>query len=255
MSEHRHKSRVEPVFLDPEQIEAQIHSLEEDVLCAIAGSAALNEDLALALLKRSDLTHAVMEAIAKNGRIMRNRKVRAAVLAHHRTPRHVSLPLIRHLYTFDLMQVGMTPGIAADVAIASEEALINRLDTLAAGEKLTLAKRSSARVAAVLLNDVDNRIVAAGLNNPYLTDSHIVKAILQRDASELLAFTVSHHSKWSVRKEIRGALLRNEFTPFACAISFSQSFSVGALKELLSQSRLPVKIKTYLLEVSEKRKR
>jgi hypothetical protein len=250
----RRKQRAEAVFLTPEQIEAQIHSHDEQVLDAIASSPSLTEDLALALLERRDLPQTALDNLAKNGPTMKSRKVKAALLKHQRTPRHVSLPLIRHLYTFELLQVSITPGVAADVKIATEEVLIGRMNTLAAGEKLSLAKRSSGRVVAALLNEKDKRIVAAGLDNPFLTENHIINALLQKNPSELLVADVCHHPKWALRKDVRAALLRNEFTPFAMAIAFAQSFSYAALKELMSQSQLPEKVKTYLLQIAEKKR-
>ena len=80
-----------------------------------------------------------------------HRKVIVAVVAHPRTPRHVSLPSARHLYTFELMQIALLPTLAADLKINIEETLVSRLETISEGERLTLAKRGSARVAAALL--------------------------------------------------------------------------------------------------------
>lgn len=252
----RPRSRVraeELVFGDPAAIEAALNSMEKQVLVAIASSVALTEDLALAFLKRRDLPQPALEALAKNGRMLKHRKVKNALVIHPKTPRHVTLPMMRSMYTFELMQAALTPLVAADVKLAVEDVLVGRLATLAAGERLTLAKRSSARVAAALLHDPDPRIVEAGLNNPYLTEALIVKALVHPKPSELLATHVCRHRKWSTRKDVQVAALRNEFTPFASAIRFAEPLSVVALQDLFRQSGLPEKIKTYLLEMAAKR--
>src|ERR1035438_317538 len=70
---------------------------------------ALTEDLALALLKRADLPPEVLEQLAKNAHALKSRKVRIALSSHPHTPRHVSVPLARPLYTFALMQVALSP--------------------------------------------------------------------------------------------------------------------------------------------------
>jgi hypothetical protein len=101
----------------------------------------LTEDGALSLLKRADLAPEILEQISKIGELLRYRKVRLALVEHPKTPRHVSLPLIRQLYTFDLMQVALTPAVPADVKHAADETLCKRLDTIGAGERLTLAHR------------------------------------------------------------------------------------------------------------------
>ena len=226
---------------------------EVDALRSAASHPALTEELALTLLERRELPSVVLDDLSKNGRVMKYRKVRIAIVHHPRTPKHVSLPIIRRLYTFELMKVALVPGVAADVKIAAEEALLSRFGTISAGEKLTLGKQASARVAAGLLNDPDKRVVDAALDNPYLTEQWVIKAVVKPHPSNILALHVSRHAKWSVRKEVRAALLRNEYTTLKHAIEFSQSFSSDALKEILYQFALPEQIKEYLLNVAATR--
>jgi hypothetical protein len=234
------------------QLAQKIQQPVSDVesLRSAASHPALTEEQAFTLLERRDLPSAVVDDLAKNGRVMKYRKLRLAVVHHPRTPKHVSLPIIRRLYTFELMKVATAPGIAADVKIAAEEALLGRFGTISAGEKLTLGKLASARVAAGLLQDPDKRVVNAALDNPFLTETWIIKAVVKQNPSEILALHVAKHRKWSVRKDVRAALLRNEFTTLAHAIEFAQSFSLESLNEILYQSALPEKIKTYLLNMA-----
>ena len=104
---------------------------------------ALTEDQALALLKHSNLLTETLDRLSKNAVAMKSRKVKLALVEHPKTPRHVSLPMVRHLFTFDLMQVALTPATPADIKKAAEESLINRLETISEGEKLPLAHRAS----------------------------------------------------------------------------------------------------------------
>src|SRR5271155_844043 len=124
----------------------------------------LTEDLALALLKRPDLHSEVLEQLAKSANALKSRKVKIALASHPHTPRHVSVPLARQFYTFDLMKVALSPGVPADVKVAVDDVLIARLKTVTVGERLTLARRASGRVAAALLLEVEivsTRIVDA----------------------------------------------------------------------------------------------
>ena len=93
-------------------------SADDAQLPAVADPA-LTEDAALALLKRADLPPEVFEQLSKNGTLAKSRKVKLALVTHGKTPRHVSLPMVRHLYTFDLMKVALTPAVPADVKIAA----------------------------------------------------------------------------------------------------------------------------------------
>lgn len=235
-------------------LEEAVHSQSAEALGSAAAHPALTEDLALALLNRSDLPAEALEALSKNASLIQHRKVRLGLVGHPHTPRHVSLPALRHLYTFDLMQLALTPVVPADVKRAAEEVLVTRLETISSGEQLTLAHRASGRIAGELLLAKEARVMQAALENSRLTESAVVKALTRRDAPAGLVETTCHHPKWSRRQEVRIALLRNEKTPLACALEFARSLSPALLREVLHSSRLPASAKTYLLKEAEEKK-
>lgn len=206
------------------------------------------EDEALALLKSASLPGEEIERISRHAALHRSRKVRLAVCTHPHTPRYVSIPLIRHLFTFDLMRVALTPAVPADVKIAAETSLINRLETLPEGEKLSLAKRASGRVAAVLVLEPETRVMRAALENPRLTEAALIKAVVRHEAGTPLISAVCNHSKWSVRRDVRIALLRAEKTPLVRALEFSRSLAPQQVREVLNVSRLPLGVKALLLQ-------
>lgn len=166
---------------------------------AAASDPALTEDLALVLLKRTDLIAPTLEKIAKHPGLAKSRKIKLALIEHPRTPRHVSLSLLRHLYTFDLMSVALMPIVAADIKVAVEESLINRLGTISTGEKMSLARRASARVVAALLGDADLGVMNTALANSRLTEAMVAKSLARHDSSDSLAESVRRHPKWSPR--------------------------------------------------------
>ena len=180
--------------------------------------------------------------------MVKSRKAKLAIVAHAKTPRYVSLALIRQLFTFDLMKVALLPIVPGDVKRAAEEALINRLETISSGEKLSLARRASGRVAGQLLLDPDPRVIHTALQNSRLTEAPIVRALMREDASTSFVQAVCHDAKWSLRHEIRIALLRNEKTPMARALEFARALPVRVVRETLQRSRLPVSIKSYVLK-------
>jgi hypothetical protein len=230
-----------------------IHDSSLEVLKAAAADRRMTEDLALALLSRRDLPGEVIEDLSRNSAVMKYRKVTNAIVAHPKTPRHVSVPIIRRLFTFELMHVALTPVVAADIKKAAEEALVLRLDSVAAGERLTLAKRASGRVAAALLLDPERRIIEAALANPQMTESWIVRSLTKEDASGALVELVGNHPKWSLRRDIRLALLRNDKISMAKAIFFAQSLPSMALRDVLHHSQLSPNVREYLLRVLEER--
>jgi hypothetical protein len=230
-----------------------IHDQSPDVLRAAASDRRMTEDLALTLLTRRDLPGQAIEDLSRNQAVMKHRKVINAVVLHLKTPRHVAIPIIRRLFTFELMHVALTPVVAADIKKVAEDALVARLDSIAAGERLTLAKRASGGVAAALLRDPERRIIEAALSNPQMTEVSITRALMRDDPPGTLVELVSNHSKWSVRRDIRMALLRNDKITMAKAILFAQSLPSVALRDVLHHSRLSPRVREYLLRVLEER--
>jgi hypothetical protein len=232
-----------------------VRSTSHEVLSEAASDPALTEDLALVLLKQGDLPSQVLDRLSRNSGVMKSRKVNLALVEHPRTPRHISIPMVRHLFTFDLMRVALTPVVPADIKLAAEESLINRLERLSQGERLSLARRASGRVAATLLLDSETRVIHAALENSRVTESGIIKALMRRDAPATLVRAVCHHSKWSPRREIRIALLRNEKTPLSRALEFSRTLPPALVREILHGSHLPAATKKGLLKDVAERKR
>ncbi|HWZ45761.1 MAG TPA: hypothetical protein VNW97_19970 [Candidatus Saccharimonadales bacterium] len=242
-----------PVVLPDAPLETLVHDSSAEVLIAVAADHRLTEDLALALLNRRDLPREGLEELNKNTSVAKLRKVRLAIVMHPHAPRHISVPTIRHLYTFELMQVALLPAVAADIKRAAEESLIGRLGTVSSGERMALAKQSSGRVAAALLHDPEPRIMQAALINPRMTETLIVKALRSPQPTELLAPTISRHEKWSQRHDVKMALLGNQNTPLAKVLQIAESLSPRALKEVLANSRLSANVKSYLVALIAKR--
>jgi hypothetical protein len=229
-------------------LEQAIHSTDPEVLVVAASDPALTENLALAVLKRMDLSGEILERLSKNATAIKNRRVKLALVEHPKTPRHVSLPIVRSLFTFDMMHVALSPTVAADVKVAADEALCNRLETIPSGERLSLGHRASGRVATELLLDSEPRTIHAALENSRLTEVQVVKAVTHHSATPALIQAVCQHTKWSLRREIRIALLRSQYTPAQRALEFAAAFPLPVLKDILRGSRLPASLKEQILK-------
>jgi hypothetical protein len=236
-----------------ERLAALVHSPSAEVLLEVAANPALPDDLALALLARRDLPRGLVEVLVKNAAVMKSRPVINAVARHPRTPRYVAVPLLRHLYVFELMQIALVPGTPADLKMAAEENIVMRLEQVSTGERMTLARRASTRVAAALLLDAETRVIIAALDNPYLTEAWIVKTLMNEKAPQAFVDGVCRHSKWAVRREVQMALLRNDKTPLARVLYFAQMLPTHVLKDVLRHSRLSASVKMYLFKELEQR--
>ncbi len=233
--------------MEAENQQVRLESLRRAPAQDLAESA-LTEDIALGLLKGGDLTAEEIERIAKNAGVMKSRKVRIRVTAHPRTPRRIALRLLRELYTFDLMQFALIPTAPADLKRVADELLVGRLPSITLGERISLARRGSGTVAGALLLAKEARVWQTALENGRITESGIVKAVLHPRTTPAFVQAVCVHTKWSVRPEIRVALLRSAHTPLARALEFARRLSRAQLRDVLQASRLPERVKEAVQE-------
>jgi len=237
-----------PAVLRSDDLANRIHSVSEEELLEVASSTGLTEELARALFQRRDLSAAVLTKIAENHTALKLRAVIIGLVSHPKTPHHISIPLTRHLFTFELMQVAMQPGVPADLKMKIEDSLINRISTISAGERIAIAKRGSTRIAAALLTATDPRILESALNNPYMTEACIGKALVSHDSIPLLFEFTWRHPKWSSRVEVRQAMLRAAKVPPHIAAEIVKTMSPVQAKNALAGSQMSAALKAKLLE-------
>lgn len=217
-----------------------------DDLRRMASDPELSDDMALALLAAGDLPAEAIETLARNAGIMQQRKALTGIVTHPHAPRHIALPVLRKLFTFELMKVAMAPTVAPDVKRAAEDILIGKLEKVPLGERLTLARRASGRVAAALLRDSDVKVVTAALDNRFLTERMLTAAVAAANRGEKLLDELCRHPKWRERTEVRLALLRNGNLSQERALELARGLPARELDKVLRASHLPPEVQQEL---------
>jgi hypothetical protein len=159
------------------------------------------------------------------------------------------LEQLKFLYLFDLVSVCLQPGVLAEVKRTSEELILAQVPKLAIGQRITLAKRGSARLAASLLKGENSRIIQAVLDNPYLTEAVLLPVLNRPDCAPKIVESIAAHPKWGLRYDIRLALLRHSSLPVArglgdtagpqtpgCSSNVSRSKSYPSIEKLHFES-------------------
>ena len=175
------------------------------------------------------------------------KEVLVALARHPRTPRLISLPILKFLYLFDLLRVAQTPAVPADVKLVAEEIILNEIDTLPRGKKISLARRGSGRVAAGLLVSEDRELILAALDNPFLTEAHMLKILALENLPVLVVELIAHHPKWCHRYHLRLALIRNPRTPFQQVLAFIPDMAVNDLRDICLDRRMTEHVRRYVL--------
>lgn len=239
----------------PSEITLLVHDSAAEVLQALLRNPFLSEDHLLTLLHRKDLPREVLQSVADNPEWMKSHPVKLVLVCHPKTPRLVSLRLLRHLYLFDLVTVIQQPAVSAEIKRLAEDSIINRLEQLALGQRITLARRASARVVTALLALGDEPLVPIALDNSFLTEAALSQLLQRRETSTAVIEEIARHPKWSLRYAVRLALVRHPLTPLARFLAFLPELTPQDLRLIASDHTMPADRRSYVEELARRRQR
>jgi hypothetical protein len=229
-----------------EELVALLHHHSPDVLLALLDNPVLDESQLCLLLDRKDLPAEILEEVAGRKPLLKNYRVKRALAFHPRTPRLAGLRLLRELYLMDLMQLTLLPGTSAELKVNAEAQLVARLPQLPLGQKLTLARRGTARVAGALLAEGHAQILSVVLDNPNLNEAQVLKALSLDRLPVGVIQSVAHHRKWSHIYNVRLALVRHPSSTLSTILAYLPELTVSDLRELASPGIVSESLRKYL---------
>lgn len=235
------------------RLETFLYHRSSEVLEALLENPQLGEQHVRIWLQRKDLPRAIVTRIAQNQEWMRSYPLKLAVVKHPRTPRHVAFQLLKWLYLFDLVGVATDPGVPAELKRVAEEHVLAQREGIALGQRLTMARRCSTRIAAGLLTDPDRRVIEAALSNPALTEPAVAAALHLEKASPELTEAVVEHSQWSSRHAVKLALLRSRHLSLGRLMGILAELPRGDLSDLIADPHVAPKIRAYVARMMRAR--
>lgn len=230
-------------------------STSAEALTALLEDPELDESHLCLLLERKELPGHWLERIAANKAWTRSYRVRLCLARHPHTPKRIASGLLRQLHLFDLVKISLLPWASAEIRRLAEELVLVRLPQLPLGVKLTLARRSPARVAGALLREGQPRVVALSLDNPLLTESQILKVLAGSQSPDGVVTTIARHPRWSHRRTVRLALIRNAFTPLGAVLSFLPELTASDLREMAGLAGISENLRKYIRHEISRRSR
>jgi hypothetical protein len=237
-----------------EAIPELLASANEDALRSLIDNPLFDETHLCLLLERKDLSGLLLEEISKRKTWRANYRVRLGLAAHPHTPRLIAMRLLRELHLMDLVQVSLLPSSSMELRRLADERVLAQLPQLPLGQKLMLARRGSARIAAGLVAHGPEPVVRVALDNSFLTESQLLKTLARQTLSQRIVGAVANHEKWSKLVNIRVALLRHPQTPPACVPALVPGLPCREIEDLLEISRLPENVHARLREELASRK-
>src|SRR5213082_176392 len=238
-----------------EELAALLHHPSADVLLALLDNPAFDEPRLCLLLERKDLPGEVLEEVGRRKPLLKSYRVKKALCFHPRGPRLVTLRLIRDLYLMDLVQLALSPGVPAELKRNTEEQLHMRLPQIPLGQKITLARRGPARVAGALLAEGHAQVISIVLDNPYMTEAQILRALSREKLPPSVIPAIVRHHKWSITYNVRLALVRHPSAPLATILSYLPELTVSDLRELAAPGMVPKSLRKYLQAEVQRRMR
>ena len=216
------------------------------VLLALLDNAAFDETKLTLMLARKDLPSEILEEVGMRKSLLKSYAVKRALLFHPRTPRLIGLRLLKDLYLMDLVQIALSPAVSAELKRYAEQQIIAKLPQLPLGQKITLARRGPSRVAGTLVAEGHAQVMPIALENPFLTEAQILKALAHEKVPVAVVQALASHRKWSQCYNVRLAIVRNSSTPISIVLGFLPQLTVSDLRVLAEPGIVAENLRKYL---------
>src|SRR5262249_33993838 len=159
-------------------------------------------------LKNRVVTPGLILKIARRESLLEPNEVKTAVVFHPKTPRHLALLLVQFLWWRDLARVADHQPLPAPLRRAAERLLSVRLQGMALGEKVTLARIASRGVIAALRQEDSPMVIRALLQNPRLTEEDALAIAGARSTPGPVLQALAEDNRFASRPAVRKALVQ-----------------------------------------------
>lgn len=246
LEDRLHREGARTVAL--EAIPELLASSSEYVLRSLIDNPVFNETHVCLLLERKDLSGTLLEEIGKRKSWRASYRIRLGLAAHPHTPRLLAARLLRELHLMDLVRISLLPSSSMELRRIADERVLAQLPQLPLGQKLMLARRGSARVAAGLIAEGTMQVARIALDNAFLNESQLLKALAKDSLPARVVDAVAKHDKWSKLVNVRLALLRHPRTPPDRVPSLVPGLPRREIEDLLGLARLSGHVRAQLRE-------
>ena len=229
-----------------EDIPGLLLSCTPEDLRLLIDNPAFDETHVCLLLERKDLPGPLVEEISKRKTWKSVYRVRRALAAHQHTPRLIAVRALRDLHLMDLVRIGLLPTSRGELRRLAEERVLAQLPQLPLGQRLMLARRGSARIAAGLILQGPENAARIALDNPFLNEAQLLKALSKQTLTARTVASVAKHEKWSKIVNVRIVLLRHAHVPAECAAALALDLPRRDAEDLLGLTHLAAGVRDVL---------
>jgi hypothetical protein len=206
----------------------------------------LSEEMALYIAKNRNAPAEALGFLASDVRFKESLMLKLAICKNPKTPQRVTFSLLKFLRIFDLGNLTRDQAVPITVRQKIELMIAEKIPSLPSGVKIALSKCSNTNIVLALMERGDKGVISACLDSPVITEAHLCKIISRPTVKPAAIHAVVEHPKWSLRYDIKCALIRNYHTPMAHVIRFIPDLKTNDLRELYSCESLSASTKPYI---------
>jgi hypothetical protein len=206
------------------------------------------------LFSNPALPAGLIQQIAGNKQWLSRPEIQRAIVFHRNSPRPLKLNLVHFLGWKDLAKAMEDPFLPPPVKKAAETLLKARVEEMAMGEKIALARIAGPGVIPSLRSEGHGEVIAALLGNPRLSEDEVLILCAGEQVPPVVLSAVGSHPKWRQRYPVKMELLRNPRTPATVTLEFLDSLSTSDLGEIASLTGVPRLVRATAKQILESRR-
>lgn len=213
----------------------------------------LTEEMALVIAKNRIAPAEALGFLAGDARFKDSQKLKLALCRNPKTPQRIIFSLLKFLSVFELGDLTRDQNVPVTVRQKIELMIQEKIPALPAGVRSALAKRSNTNIVLAIMNRSDSQVIRACLDSHVITEAHLCAIINKSAVRPALLLGICDHPMWSLRYNIKYALIRNYHTPLAHIIRFIPDMKTNDLRELYRDESISSSTRPYIF--SELRER
>lgn len=234
------------ISASPEELRILIREPHPAVMSNALLNRNLTEDMAVYIARAKAASPETLAFLAGDVRFKESYKLKAAICRNPKTPQRIHLSLLKFMRVFDLADIANDQRISIAIRQKIEYIICERMPSLPSGVKTALARKAHPDVLLRLMESIDEKVIAACLDSPRLTEGYVCRAINRPQAGAVIVRLISEHAKWALRYPVKIALVRNFYTPVIIVIDFISGMKSSDLRELYWDSKTPTSSKPFL---------
>jgi len=203
------------------------------------------------MLKNPALTRPLIEDIFREHRWIKIYKVKVAVVNHPNAPRHLSLNLLKFLFWRDLLTVSDNRRLNSPLRRSAEELLKERLQEMAVGEQISLARTAGRAIIKTLRESRNARIIEALLRNWRTVEEDVISIAKNGKTSSDILSIIARDYKWGSSRQVKMALLMNRRTPVHDSLKSLEGLARKEMLALKSNPKLREILKVAVSRILE----